>query len=52
MPGDNGEEYGEIFHDGRGNAHGLDEALDVNKMVDGLKLYIMALVALNDVDLK
>ncbi len=51
MPGENGDEYEEIFHDGRGHAHGLDEALDAEKLLAGLKLYVMALLALNDVEL-
>lgn len=52
MPGEDGEEHAEIYHDGRGNAHGLDEALNVDKLTEALKLYIMALIALNDVELK
>ncbi|MDO4292346.1 MAG: Sapep family Mn(2+)-dependent dipeptidase [Eubacteriales bacterium] len=37
----------ELFAPGHGGAHGPDEALNVRKLTDALKIYVMALHALN-----
>ena len=52
MPERKAEE--EIFRlrPGQGAAHGPDEALDCNKLIDAMKIYVMGILSLNDIELK
>lgn len=37
---------------GQGAAHGPDEALDCSKLIDAMKIYVMGILSLNDIELK
>ncbi len=51
MPGEDDSPYRELVARGHGGAHGPDEALDCDRLVEALKIYVMGLLALNDITL-
>ena len=52
MPGEDEEPYLELVSRGHGGAHGPDEALDCDRLTEAMKIYVMALLELADVELK
>ena len=38
------------FPEGRGGAHGIDEAVSLNRLLEAMKIYARAMLALNDID--
>lgn len=51
MPGKRKPEE-ELLRPGHGNAHGPDETLDCERLAEAMKIYVMGLLALKDVELK
>ena len=49
-PEEDGRLREELFRPGHGGAHEPDEALNVRLLVDAMKIYTMAVIAMNDVE--
>lgn len=52
MPEREDDRAGSLFAKGHGGAHEPDEGLDLQKLLDGAKIYTMAMLALNDCELQ